>query len=383
MSRAEFAPYSAAPTTPPLPFPSAEIKGETGTMPQITTIIPTFRRPALLARAIRSVLAQAYRHFLICVYDNASGDATAELVRKLGESDGRIRYYCHRENIGLVGNFAFGMGRVETPFFNLLSDDDVLLPGFFDTAVARLTESPEASLFAGTTVRVGRRFIWAPATGWSERVLQPPKGLAEMLARGFPDWNAILFRTALLRSVGSLDASSENAADADFVYRCAANHAMIWSPTVCAALTLHAGSQSALKWTPAYLATIHLRVVERLEENDALRVPLREAFATHRHNIYSKLFLGSLSAAESGQWEKAMQGAEILEREFGAARAASVVRIFASRTLVGAVARASAGAFRGARREIRFAAATRRWRDFRDVLALATEGGPARTSGGA
>lgn len=48
--------------------------------PMITTIIPTYRRPRLLRRAIRSVLNQTYPHFQVCVYDNASGDETATIV---------------------------------------------------------------------------------------------------------------------------------------------------------------------------------------------------------------------------------------------------------------------------------------------------------------
>ncbi len=45
--------------------------------PLITTVIPTYRRPKLLQRAIKSVLNQTYPHFQVCVYDNASGDETA------------------------------------------------------------------------------------------------------------------------------------------------------------------------------------------------------------------------------------------------------------------------------------------------------------------
>lgn len=47
------------------------------TEPIITAVIPTYRRPRLLRRAIKSVLAQTYPHFQVCVYDNASGDETS------------------------------------------------------------------------------------------------------------------------------------------------------------------------------------------------------------------------------------------------------------------------------------------------------------------
>ncbi len=56
--------------------------------PQITTVIPTYRRPKLLRRAIESVLAQTYPHLKVTVFDNASGDETPEVVAELARCGG-------------------------------------------------------------------------------------------------------------------------------------------------------------------------------------------------------------------------------------------------------------------------------------------------------
>lgn len=101
----------------------------------------------MLRRAIRSVLDQTYPHFQVCIYDNASNDGTAEVVEALARRDSRIRYHCHAENIGSQENFSFGVSRVDTPFFNLLSDDDFLLPGFFAQAISALQTNPHAAFF--------------------------------------------------------------------------------------------------------------------------------------------------------------------------------------------------------------------------------------------
>jgi glycosyltransferase involved in cell wall biosynthesis len=78
---------------------------DVGMLPKITTIIPTFRRPQLLRRAIRSVLAQNYDRFRVCIYDNASGDETAAVVGQFAREDPRVHYYCHSSNIGAWDNF--------------------------------------------------------------------------------------------------------------------------------------------------------------------------------------------------------------------------------------------------------------------------------------
>ena len=74
-------------------------------MAQITTTIPTFRRPKLLQRAVRSVLNQTYGDFQVCIYDHASNDSTAAAVRELAQNDPRINYHRHSQNIGLIRNF--------------------------------------------------------------------------------------------------------------------------------------------------------------------------------------------------------------------------------------------------------------------------------------
>jgi glycosyltransferase involved in cell wall biosynthesis len=117
--------------------------------PLITTIIPTFRRPALLSRAIKSVLDQSCPQFEVLVCDNNSGDETQEVVAELTGKDDRVTYHCHRENIGFVRNFNFGLSQIKTPYFNLLSDDDLLLPHFFEMAVRALEVNPLAAVFVG------------------------------------------------------------------------------------------------------------------------------------------------------------------------------------------------------------------------------------------
>jgi len=126
--------------------------GCVGVPAQITTIIPTFMRPQLLGRAIRSVLGQSYPHFEVNVYDNASGDETPQVAAQFAERDSRVKYHCHPQNIGLVQNIAFGIERVATSFVNILSDDDIVLPGFFESAIRALEDHSEAAMYMGATI---------------------------------------------------------------------------------------------------------------------------------------------------------------------------------------------------------------------------------------
>ena len=109
---------------------------------QTTVLIPTHRRPALLSRAIKSALAQTHAGVRVRVYDNASGDETAAIVAQLAVQDPRLSYLCHDRNLGSFANYRFAMEHVETPYFSVLADDDLLLPDFHRLALETLKSQP-------------------------------------------------------------------------------------------------------------------------------------------------------------------------------------------------------------------------------------------------
>jgi glycosyltransferase involved in cell wall biosynthesis len=105
-------------------------------MPRVSVIIPTHRRPVLLAAAIQSVLAQTYQDFDIVVVDDASGDNTERVVRSF--PDPRILYIAHQANwrVGAARNTGVLNSSGELVAF--LDDDDEWLPDKLERQVALL-----------------------------------------------------------------------------------------------------------------------------------------------------------------------------------------------------------------------------------------------------
>ena len=118
--------------------------------PLVTVVIPTYQRPHLLPRAVESVLAQTFRDLRVLVCDNASGDETAEVMQEFARHDPRVEYRVQPRNLGPVANFNYGLQQVQTPFFVLLSDDNVLAQDFLARAVRVLQEQPTRTCFWGT-----------------------------------------------------------------------------------------------------------------------------------------------------------------------------------------------------------------------------------------
>lgn len=191
--------------------------------PLITTLIPTYQRPFMLKRAIQSVLHQTYPQFQVLVYDNASGDETASIVAELARSDSRVKYYCHPRNIDASPNFEYGMQRVDTPYFSILSDDDILLPDFYETVLAGFKKFPEAAFSACGVIDVTDRgqFLAISKTTVKEREIRvPSEGLFSMIS-DYINWTGILFRKEVISAIGGLDHSIKPI-DYDFVLKAAA-----------------------------------------------------------------------------------------------------------------------------------------------------------------
>lgn len=93
--------------------------------PLVSVVLPTHNRAPLLARAIRSVLAQTYREFELLVIDDASTDATPDVVRSFG--DPRVRYLRLDPNRRVAGARNAGIREAAGDVVAFLDDDDFWL----------------------------------------------------------------------------------------------------------------------------------------------------------------------------------------------------------------------------------------------------------------
>lgn len=91
-------------------------------LPLVSVVIATYRRPQLVVRAIRSALNQGIRDMEVIVVDDASQDQTERMVRGIG--DARVRYVCHDCNRGLPASRNTGIRLAKGRYVAFLDDDD-------------------------------------------------------------------------------------------------------------------------------------------------------------------------------------------------------------------------------------------------------------------
>jgi len=94
--------------------------------PIVTVTIPTYNRAHLLRESLESVLAQTVKRLEVIVSDNASTDATADVVASF--RDPRVSYTRLERNLGHLANLSRCLGLGTAPLVAIFQDDDLMLP---------------------------------------------------------------------------------------------------------------------------------------------------------------------------------------------------------------------------------------------------------------
>ncbi|MCC6574760.1 MAG: glycosyltransferase family 2 protein [Planctomycetes bacterium] len=125
---------------------------------KVSAIIPTFRRPQLIARSLESVLAQTHRPLELIVIDDGSGDDTPRVLEtfatraKAANVDFKF-FTVPNGGPGLARNV--GMQQATGDLFAFLDDDDAWMPDKLATQVAALAAKPAAGVSFTQYVHAG------------------------------------------------------------------------------------------------------------------------------------------------------------------------------------------------------------------------------------
>lgn len=135
-------------------------------LPRVSVVVPTYNRPHLLEQALRSLTRQSMGDFEVLIGDNADDEATAEVVRRLG--DGRFHYCPRPHNVGMLKNVLLAVEQGRAPLWMKLDDDDILEDDALAHLVPPLEAEPEVNLAFGNVLLVDEHL--APLLDVQERV---------------------------------------------------------------------------------------------------------------------------------------------------------------------------------------------------------------------
>ena len=112
-------------------------------LPKVSVITPTYNRPHLIGRAIRSILNQTYQNFEIIVIDDNLNDETKEIVNNFRNK--RIKHIRNpnRKGSSVARNQGVRESNPNSKYVAFLDDDDEWLPQFLEKTIGKLEEKKE------------------------------------------------------------------------------------------------------------------------------------------------------------------------------------------------------------------------------------------------
>jgi glycosyltransferase involved in cell wall biosynthesis len=195
--------------------------------PEVSVVIPTYNRRAMVREAVASALAQREVEFELIVVDDGSTDGTAdELERVAAQANGenaehRRMRVVRTANRGVAAARNTGAALASAPLIALLDSDDLWLPQKLERQVASMRADPQCVISQTEE-------LWLRG----ERRVNP--GLRHRKRGGdiFLDSlrtclispSAVIMRTALLREIGGFDERMAAAEDYDLWLRILARH---------------------------------------------------------------------------------------------------------------------------------------------------------------
>lgn len=290
--------------------------------PMITTIIPTYRRPQLLKRAIKSVLNQTYPDFQVCVYDNASGDETAEVVSEFAKADSRVKYFCHSENIGAGENFLYGMKQVNTEFFSFLSDDDILLPEFYERAIKTIHNYPSAMFVATRVIRITDRdnSIIGNPDYFPSGFYKPPEGFNMMIKYTPPIWTGILFQSYVIEKLGFIDLNVGLPGDFEYEYRIASYFPYIFIDYPGAIYTFRGilNEEESIRIAHLQLPEGRLDILNRIQNDYGLSTKIaQQAVKTLKKGYIKMVIKTAFACCIYNDLDNIKKAAQVLKKYYG------------------------------------------------------------------
>jgi glycosyltransferase involved in cell wall biosynthesis len=286
------------------------------TSPRVSLAVPTWNGARFVAETLATALAQTLDGLEIVVGDDASQDATLELVSRC--RDPRLRLLPSQRRLGIPGNWNRCLGQARAEYVLLLGQDDLLAPTALERLAAALDAAPEAPFaFARREIRHEGREAWLPLLGSAyagalEAFYASFRGrvtglemLEGVLSRGQdPTVNLIgepsfvLMRREALRRSGGFDPGLRQLVDWDLWLRLARSGAACFVDESLGVFRVHAGGASAANHPRLRTRLEFLRILARIRRDygqdlspASRRQLAREEWRCRRHFVAGLLRL--------------------------------------------------------------------------------------------
>lgn len=175
--------------------------------PMVSIIVPAYNAASTLPTVLRGLQAQTWEALEILVVDDASSDATADIVSALSQSDPRIRLISHATNQGAYAARNTGLSLATGEFITVHDSDDWSHPEKIERQAMALLASPMTMVSLSHWVRCSTDLDFG---GW-----QTPEGWTGWIHRNV---SSLMMRRGVFEKLGFWD-RVKCSGDTEYYYR--------------------------------------------------------------------------------------------------------------------------------------------------------------------
>lgn len=209
--------------------------------PDLSVVMPAYNAAPYIERAIDSIMSQTFRNLELVIIDDASTDATWNIVSGRAALDDRIRAFRNETNLGVSAATNRGVELAKAPLIGRMDADDISDPTRFEKQVDEFRAHPHYAVL-GT---------YASHTNEEEQALSLSRTgpaseaeYAELRAKGEPTMvfgGTALFTKELFERVGGYDPRFRRAVDLEFFDRMSDHGPVVALPEPLLLYRLHPG----------------------------------------------------------------------------------------------------------------------------------------------
>jgi len=168
---------------------------------KVSVVIPTYRRPEVLAKAIDSVLEQTFQAFDIIIVSDGYHEETDIMMKSYRDND-RIHYYTYETNKGANHARNYGIKKSTSEYIAFLDDDDFWDNTKLEKQVNVLDENPNIGL-----VYTGKKIVYPSLDISYENLPSEVGDLSEKIfySNYIGSTSNVMIRSRILEETGLFD----------------------------------------------------------------------------------------------------------------------------------------------------------------------------------
>lgn len=265
--------------------------------------MPAYNAEKIIPESLAVIKAQTYPNWELIVVEDASLDATEEIVKEFAREVGedRVQYIRHEYNQGVSGVRNTAIKQANGEYLAFLDYDDIWQENHLETAINILQTTDgdivysTVEMFQDTTNKIIG--LWGPSP---EDVDQFP---ASLLGRNYIASNVVVMKSLITEKVGYFETNLKAAEDLDYWLRIAeAGFKFVYIPGIYG--SYRKKQSSSLTSQAAMVAEYHAMVIRKHWHSPILSQKTRQDAALLYHLKAAKFNLKNnpLKAAKFLLW---------------------------------------------------------------------------------